>query len=211
MIGKNDPFDCIHITVYLTTAYRKINGAADGFPGWTIDRYGKWLLVQHDEMCYKGPLPSIHDHDGNTYGVYYLPANLNRSAMGSRNDIHPKLLEGQHALDVLPVLKNGVTYHVSLDKDLSTGSFLAQRLQRAWLTQNCDESTRVLNCFAHCIALASILTNLLACTRRDWKMQVSSWPRSNAFCPCQSISLPSMHSLSRTLCVRRIQILSLSS
>ena len=76
----------------LTMAYHEINGAADGFPGWTIDHYGKWLLVQHDEMCYKGLLPSIHD--GNTYSAYYLPANPNWSAMGSRKDICPKLLEG---------------------------------------------------------------------------------------------------------------------
>ena len=77
----------------LTTAYREINGAADGFQGWTVDRYDKWLFVQHDDNCYKGPLPSIHD--GNTAGVYYLPSNPNRSAMGSREDIRPTLLEGQ--------------------------------------------------------------------------------------------------------------------
>jgi S-adenosylmethionine-dependent methyltransferase len=136
----------------LTTAYREINGAADGFPGWTVDRYGKWLFVQHDEMCYKGPLPSIHD--GNTYGVYYLPANPNRSAMGSKDDVRPKLLEGQHAPDVVPILENGITYHISLDKDLSTGIFLDQRQQRAWLARNCDESTRMLNCFAHCGAFS---------------------------------------------------------
>ena len=41
-----------------TNAYREINGAADGFPGWNVDRYDKWLLVQHDDQYPRGPLPS---------------------------------------------------------------------------------------------------------------------------------------------------------
>ena len=137
----------------LTTAYREINGAADGFQGWTVDRYDKWLFVQHDDKCYKGPLPSIHN--GYTAGVYYLPSNPNRSAMGSKKDARPILSEGQPApSDTVPVLENGVTYLVSLDKDLSTGIFLDQRPQRAWLTRNCNNETRVLNCFAHCGAFS---------------------------------------------------------
>ena len=34
----------------LTNAYREINGAADGLPGWIVDQYGDWLFVQHDDM-----------------------------------------------------------------------------------------------------------------------------------------------------------------
>jgi len=136
----------------LTNAYREINGAADGFPGWTVDRYSDWLFVQHDEKEPHGPLPSIHD--GNTAGVYLLPANPDRGAMGSKDKIRPLLLEGQASPETLPILENGVTYHVSLDKDLSTGIFLDQRMNRAWLTRNCNENTHLLNCFAHCGAFS---------------------------------------------------------
>ncbi|CAJ1946304.1 unnamed protein product [Cylindrotheca closterium] len=136
----------------LTNAYREINGAADGFPGWTVDRYDEWLLVAHDEKEYKGPLPSIHD--GKTAGVYYIPSNQDRSAMGSSTLVRPKLLEGKPAPEIVSVKENGVTYHVSLDKDLSTGIFLDQRPHRAWLTRNCNEDTHVLNCFAHCGAFS---------------------------------------------------------
>jgi hypothetical protein len=136
----------------LTNAYREINGAADGYPGWTVDRYADWLFVQHDEKEYKGPLPSIHD--GKTTGVYYLPANPNRGAMGANSDIRPTLLEGQPAPEIIPVLENGITYHVSLDRDLSTGIFLDQRLHRSWISRNCNEDTHVLNCFAHCGAFS---------------------------------------------------------
>ena len=142
-----------------TTAYREINGAADGFPGWTVDRYDKWLFVQHDPDYPKGPIPSIHD--GFTSGVYYLEARQDRSSMGSSSPTgnglestpgsnnRPRLLEGQHAPDTFAVVENGVKYMVSLDRDLSTGIFLDQRPQRAWLAKNCGPDTRVLNCFAH--------------------------------------------------------------
>jgi hypothetical protein len=138
----------------LTNAYREINGAADGFPGWTVDRYGEYMMVQHDEKEYRGPLPSIHD--GKTVGVYYLPSNPDRGAMGANRQNRPTLLEGRPAPDdeVLEVLENGITYHVSLDRDLSTGMFLDQRPQRAWLSRNCNENTHVLNCFAHCGAFS---------------------------------------------------------
>jgi len=131
----------------LTNAYREINGAADGFPGWTVDRYDKWLFVQHDPKMPRGPLSSIHD--GYTAGVYYLESSPNRSSMGSAVEVRPQLLEGQAAPDLFPVLENGVKYLVSLDRDLSTGIFLDQRPQRAWLTRNCCQDTHVLNCFAH--------------------------------------------------------------
>ncbi|GAX20423.1 hypothetical protein FisN_9Hh148 [Fistulifera solaris] len=131
----------------LTTCYREVNGIADGIPGWTVDRYDKWLFVQHDPQYPRGPLPSIHD--GKTAGVYCLEARQDRSAMGSQEGIKPRLLEGQPLKGNLTVLENGIKYVVSLDKDFSTGIFLDQRPQRAWLSQNCDENTHVLNCFAH--------------------------------------------------------------
>lgn len=131
-----------------TTAYREINGAADGFPGWLVDRYGQWLLVQHEENAERGPLPSIHD--GNTMGVYYFVTNRDRSVM---KDVKPVLLEGQPAPDIVEVKENGIAYQISFE-DLSTGIFLDQRPQRAWLAKHCTEDTRVLNCFSHCGAFS---------------------------------------------------------
>lgn len=132
----------------LTNAYREINGATDGFPGWTVDRYDKWLFVQHqEEEVGRGPLPSLHD--GYTTGVYYLPTKADRSVMGSTEKVTPTLLEGQPAPDYVPVMENGITYHINLGESFSTGIFLDQRLQRAWLKECCNEDTRVLNCFAH--------------------------------------------------------------
>ncbi|KAL7548299.1 hypothetical protein ACHAWF_011587 [Thalassiosira exigua] len=131
-----------------TNAYREVNGAADGHPGWIVDRYDRWLFVQHEEgpTSVRGQLPSLHD--GHTAGVYYLPTKADRSIMGSEK-LKPTLLEGRAAPEVLPVLENGIAYHVNLGDSFSTGIFLDQRLQRAWLARRCCEGTRVLNCFAH--------------------------------------------------------------
>jgi hypothetical protein len=130
-----------------TNAYREINGAADGFPGWIVDRYDKWLLVQHDEKEHmRGPLPSLHD--GNTAGIYYFKTNPDRS-VSAEMGVKPILIEGQPAPDTIPIKENGITYLVNFE-DFSTGIFLDQRLQRAWLAKHCTPETRVLNCFAHC-------------------------------------------------------------
>ena len=133
----------------LTNAFREINGASDGYPGWIVDRYDKWLFVQHEEgpmTVRRGPLPSLHD--GYTTGVYYLPTKVDRSVMGEAQ-VKPQLLEGTSAPENTPIVENGVTYLVNLGEAYSTGIFLDQRIQRAWLAENCNEDTRVLNCFAH--------------------------------------------------------------
>jgi len=144
----------------LTNAYREINGAADGYPGWYVDRYDKWLFVQQEVvednydneqssaimMKMRGPLPSLHD--GYTTGVYYLPIQADRSIMGSERQ-KPILLEGMAAPEFIPVMENGVKYLVNLGDSFSTGIFLDQRHQRAYLTEICNKDTRVLNCFAH--------------------------------------------------------------
>jgi 23S rRNA (cytosine1962-C5)-methyltransferase len=74
--------------------------------------------------------------------------------MGSNDIIRPYLLEGKPAPDVVEILENGIKYHVSLDRDLSTGIFLDQRAHRAWLSRYCNSDTHVLNCFAHCGAFS---------------------------------------------------------
>jgi len=67
--------------------------------------------------------------------------------------VKPILLEGQPAPDIVEVKENGITYHISFE-DLSTGIFLDQRPQRAWLAKHCTDETRVLNCFSHCGAFS---------------------------------------------------------
>jgi 23S rRNA (cytosine1962-C5)-methyltransferase len=123
--------------------YRLINGAADGLTGWHVDRYGDWLWVIHDEGTPLGPLPAAR-------GAYLLEALVDRSRGEQRP---PSLWRGEAAPERLTLLEAGVRYSLSLSDQLSTGLFLDQRPQRAWLAAlprvERGPLGRVLNTFAH--------------------------------------------------------------
>ena len=80
-----------------TNCYREVNSAADGHPGWIVDRYDTHLLVQQrlpatakaTASSPMPPLPSIHD--GFTKGIYLLRTAQDSSS--SKNK--PTLLQGQ--------------------------------------------------------------------------------------------------------------------
>ncbi len=120
-----------------TDCFREFNGAADGHPGWRVDRYGDWLWVQQDEGTSSGPLPEAR-------GVYIIDGKRDRSHGGQDR---MKLLSGEAAPMNLAVQEHGVRYRVILGDQLSTGLFLDQRPQRAWLAEN-TSGMRVLNTFA---------------------------------------------------------------
>ncbi len=121
-----------------TTCHRLLDGAADGCPGWAVDRYGDWLWVQHDAGTPLRPLPPSR-------GVYTVRAERDRSRGGQPA---PALTAGEPAPQPLEVREHGVRYRVRLGEHLSTGLFLDQRPQRAWLARHA-EGLRVLNTFAH--------------------------------------------------------------
>ena len=120
-----------------TTCFRELNGAADGHPGWTVDRYDDWLRVQHDEGAPAGPRPEAR-------GAYVVRGLRDRSRGGQALPS----LEGTPAPAPLPVTERGVRYLVDLGAALSTGLFLDQRELRAWLRAHAG-GLRVLNTFAH--------------------------------------------------------------
>ncbi|MEZ4431032.1 MAG: class I SAM-dependent methyltransferase [bacterium] len=121
-----------------TTAWRALDGEGDGWPGWTVDRYGDWLWVQQAAGAAAGPLPAAR-------GVYRLDAEKDRSHGGQAP---PRLVAGEAAPAWLTVYEHGTPYRVQLGDQLSTGLFLDQRPQRAWLARHAG-GMRVLNTFAH--------------------------------------------------------------
>ncbi|MGK0361134.1 MAG: 23S rRNA (cytosine1962-C5)-methyltransferase, partial [Bradymonadia bacterium] len=121
-----------------TTCYRTCNGAADGHDGWIVDRYGDWGWVQAAAGS-DGPLPE------GLRGVYRVDAGADRS-QGQQTG--PQLVDGEAAPADLPVIEAGVNHLALLGPQLSTGLFLDQRPQRAWLRKNAA-GMRILNTFAH--------------------------------------------------------------
>ena len=131
--------------------FRLVHGEADGARGWRLDRYGDWLWAIHDEGAPVGPLPA------NARGVYKLEALIDRSR-GQQSS--PQLWRGEPAPLDHEVWEAGVRYRVRLGEQLSTGLFLDQRPQRAWLSGRSpeghptqapplQEGMRLLNTFAH--------------------------------------------------------------
>ena len=121
-----------------TNAYRLYNGVADGFEGWIVDRYGDFIWVRQNVGAPQGPLPDALGH-------YGLLAPKDRSRHTNPGAVH---LKGTKAPDRLWVNENDVAYDVRFEGERSTGIFLDQRPQRAWL-RNHGQGMEVLNTFAH--------------------------------------------------------------
>lgn len=121
-----------------TTCYRLIDGAADGHPGWTVDRYGEHLWIQQAAGAPPGPTPDAR-------GAYVIRALKDRSR---GRQPPPALAAGAPAPEWSTVFEHGTRYVVQLGGQLSTGLFLDQRPQRAWLAAHAG-GMRVLNTFAH--------------------------------------------------------------
>lgn len=120
-----------------TTAWRVLNGLADGCPGVEVDRYDEWLLVYRAEGA---PLPELPP----ARGVYLLETIRDRSKGGQ---MLPTLIAGEPAPEELLIHEHGTPVRVRLGPSLSTGLFLDQRPQRAHMAAQAPE--RLLNLFAH--------------------------------------------------------------
>ncbi len=125
-----------------TTCFREVAAEGDGWPGLRLDRYGDWLWMQRDRGAEGrgAPAPELPE----ARGLYTLEAQRDRSRGGQGLPV----LSGEDAPTPLRVEERGVAYGVELGAQLSTGLFLDQRPQRAWLARHAG-GMRVLNTFAH--------------------------------------------------------------
>ena len=131
---------------------REINGAADGFLGWLVDRNDQWLLVQLDDIYEVGPLPFILD--GNKVVVYYFSMERDRSVSGAQK-VKPTLMEGRPAPDNIPIKEDGIKISRRI-LTIYPPAIFDQRFQRAWLSRCYTKDTKVLNCFSHCGAFCIV-------------------------------------------------------
>ena len=128
--------------------YRCVHGQSDQAPGWRIDRYLDWYWIIRNRGTEIPPWiqPFLTPHKVDCKGVYLLDAQIDRS-QGQQSK--PHLLWGEPAPQTLVIHESGIQYHVVLADQLSTGLFLDQRPQRAWIHGLKDEIHDVLNTFAH--------------------------------------------------------------
>lgn len=178
-----------------TNAFRILNGAADGWPGCYVDRYGNYLLCQQESPVpgsgtdWRNELRQI-ERRFNIAGTYTQTAPRQLEGR-TPAELSPQQLAGAKAPDAFEVLENGVRYECRLAEGYSVGLFLDQRDNRRRLQRNHvaagfavrDQGmagATVLNTFAYtcgfsvCAALAGART-----TSVDLSRKYLEWGRRN--------------------------------
>ncbi len=142
-----------------TNAYRVLHGAADGHPGWFVERLGDWLLSQHEAE----PTAAMHlalerlSARLGCRGVYHKRWDP-RVRESKTVDASPKLILGEPAPERFTIRENGLSYGLSFGEGYSVGLFLDQRdNRRRWLASHVANGfdlgfkpgAEVLNTFAY--------------------------------------------------------------
>ncbi|MCX8108141.1 MAG: pseudouridine synthase [Verrucomicrobiae bacterium] len=175
-----------------TDVFRVIHGAADGWPGWFVDKLGDYLFSQKASPLAGEELAMIETlvAQFSCLGVYHQVTDRHHGTPDVRSNVI--LLKGQPPDNgEIRVRENGVRYLLKLGKGSSVGLFLDQRDNRRRilvnhvganfpLFENPPAEIRVLNLFAHtcgfsvCAAMARGRT-----TNVDLSKTYLEWARSN--------------------------------
>ena len=117
--------------VYSTNAFRVIHGASDGWPGWYVERLGKFLLSQSEQ-----PLRAEQREElarlakiFSTSGAYHkiLSRQVRRTTAAEAS---PQPVLGEAAPERFEIRENGVRFELGFNEGYSTGLFLDQRDNR---------------------------------------------------------------------------------
>jgi len=132
-----------------TDALRLVHGESDGLPGFIVDRYADWLVIQcltAGADCWKDAL------------VDALVEQAGISQVFERSDVDVRRLEGLPERSGLlrgarlpawvVIRENGLRFNVDLQSGQKTGFYLDQRPNRQRLGQ-LAAGRQVLNCFCY--------------------------------------------------------------
>ncbi len=177
-----------------TNACRLIHGAADGWPGWQVDRLGDYLLSQSEaglEPQHAAELERLL-RQLDLRGAYHkqLSRQVRRTAPG---DACPGLVQGEPAPDRFTILENGLHYELSFTEGYSVGLFLDQRDNRkrllsghvaagfpALISKREPQSLEILNAFSYTCAFSVCAAKGGArVTSLDLSRKYLDWGRRN--------------------------------
>lgn len=116
-----------------TDACRLVHGAADGHPGWFVDRFGNFLLSQSEEAMTPERLKVLErliaQLGAEGKGAYHK--RLLRQIRGKDTaETSPQLVLGTAAPERFAIRENGVQFEMSFAEGYSPGLFLDQRDNR---------------------------------------------------------------------------------
>lgn len=169
-----------------TTAYRVVNGEADGLSGVTVDWFDGVAVVS----LYHSLQPAEEDALVEAVGAALRPRSvyLKRRprearvvATTQRAAVAPETPAFGEAVSELPVKEGGLAYWIRPGQGLSVGLYLDMRDTRRWVREHARDRT-VLNCFAYTCAFA-VAARAGGATRVvnvDLSRKVLDWGRQNA-------------------------------
>jgi 23S rRNA (cytosine1962-C5)-methyltransferase len=178
----------------VTTAFRVIHGASDGWPGWCVERLGDFLLSQSEHPLHADQREELVQlmKTLSARGAYHkiLSRQVRRTTVA---DLSPQLVLGEAAPERFEILENGVRFEMGFTEGYSVGLFLDQRdNRRRFLTGHVaadfplfnprtpDARPEILNVFAYtcgfsvCAARAGARTTSL-----DLSKKYLEWGRRN--------------------------------
>ena len=137
-----------------TTAFRWVNGAADGFPGITVDLFGSVAVAN----LYEVEAPELPQalwaaHRLRAVYVKSRPREAGRLPLAEREARAPPTPEYGEAVEAVEVQENGLRFRIRPGAGLAVGLYLDMREARGWLRAKA-QGRRVLNCFAYTCAFA---------------------------------------------------------
>lgn len=175
-----------------TNAFRLIHGAADGWPGWYVERLGEFLLSQSEQALdptRRNELERLMKLHGKS-GAHHK--NLTRQVRRtSRPQASPQPMLGEAAPETFQVRENALNFELSFAEGYSTGLFLDQRDNRRRLLTNhiaADfpvfpagaKGAEVLNTFAYTCGFSVCAAKAGArATSLDLSKKYLAWGRRN--------------------------------
>jgi len=176
--------------------WRINHGAADGRPGWYVDRLEEYLLAQSTCPLTEAQLSLLSKwiHAGSQRGVYHklLDRQVRRADPSAAS---PRLILGEPAPRPFIVRENTLSFELSFEEGYSTGLFLDQRENRRRLLTGYvgpgfslgeisgprhAEPLQVLNAFAYTCAFSVCAAKAGArTTSLDLSRKYLEWGRRN--------------------------------
>lgn len=133
----------------VTDAYRVVNGAADGFPGMTLDRFGNRFQIQFFGSELISQKKAIAEAVGEVFAPVCLVAKERLSSSGRSLENPPMEVLIGFASDSLGTVREGkATLNVDLLDTVNPGLFLDMRHVRLDVGNMC-EGRRFLNLFSY--------------------------------------------------------------
>jgi len=137
-----------------TTAFRWLNGAADGVPGVTVDLFGDVAVVSGHDVTDLHPVAEAAAGLVPLRAAYakYRPKEA-RTVQAEQDARAPRTPLRGTAVEVVDVRESGLTFRIRPPAGLAVGLYLDMREARGWLRAHAGGRT-VLNCFSYTCGFA---------------------------------------------------------